>query len=267
VPTPTSIRTADGSTLGAVRSGQGPPLVLVHGGMTDHRCFELVLPLLAERFAVTAYDRRGHGLSRELPVASMQEEIADLRAVVDAVGDDGGACVLGYSYGALVALEAVRRHGRGRIRAVVAYEPPYAVPGMLDALDAIVALVQAGRHEDAARTFLRESIHVPPPVIDLMATHPTWPDNVDLARHFAAESADAMGTTVGKPEHDVPPIRVLVAEAGGNPAFRTVAEQLRDRMGAEVTPIPGLPHFAMPTAPEAFASAVLDHLGRLHPPG
>jgi pimeloyl-ACP methyl ester carboxylesterase len=61
----------------------------------------------------------------------------------------------------------------------------------------------------------------------------------------------------------VPPVRYLVAEKGGNPAFRQAAALVeRSIPGSEVVTLPGLPHFAMSTEPDAFVARSLEHLRR-----
>lgn len=44
-------------------TGQGDELVLVHGSWDDRHGWNAVTPLLADRFRVLAYDRRGHSES------------------------------------------------------------------------------------------------------------------------------------------------------------------------------------------------------------
>jgi pimeloyl-ACP methyl ester carboxylesterase len=61
----------------------------------------------------------------------------------------------------------------------------------------------------------------------------------------------------------VPPVRYLVAEQGGNPTFRDIASLVeRTIPGADVATVPGLPHFAMSTNPDAFVARALEHLHR-----
>ena len=52
-----------------VTEGDGPIVVLVHGGWTDHRTWDLVVPHLSDFYRVVRYDRRGHssGSSRRWP--------------------------------------------------------------------------------------------------------------------------------------------------------------------------------------------------------
>ncbi len=56
-----SVTSVDGTPIAYWRSGEGPPLVLVHGTAADHRRWRPVLPTFEQRFAVCAVDRRGRG--------------------------------------------------------------------------------------------------------------------------------------------------------------------------------------------------------------
>jgi pimeloyl-ACP methyl ester carboxylesterase len=90
--------------------GQGDPLVLLHGGLTDSRDFAGNLDALATRFRLLMPERRGHGHTADvdgpLTIEVMaQDTIAFLEEVVG-----GSAPLAGYSAGAVVALwVAVRR--------------------------------------------------------------------------------------------------------------------------------------------------------------
>lgn len=67
-------------------SHHGPAVILVGGGLDDGT---ENLPLgeqLATRFAVVNYRRRGRGDSGDVQPYSVQREIEDLAAVIDAVG-------------------------------------------------------------------------------------------------------------------------------------------------------------------------------------
>lgn len=83
-------------------SHHGPAVVLVGGGLDDGT---ENLPLgeqLATRFAVVNYPRRGRGDSGDVQPYSVQREIEDLAAVIDAVG--GQAHLFGASSGGALAL-------------------------------------------------------------------------------------------------------------------------------------------------------------------
>ena len=56
-----TVTSKDGTPIACWRSGEGPPLVLVHGTAADHGRWRPVLPAFEERFTVFAVDRRGRG--------------------------------------------------------------------------------------------------------------------------------------------------------------------------------------------------------------
>jgi pimeloyl-ACP methyl ester carboxylesterase len=62
-----TVRSSDGTTIAFDRSGDGPPLVLVGGALSDRSAGASLAAHLAERFTVVAYDRRGRGDSGDTP--------------------------------------------------------------------------------------------------------------------------------------------------------------------------------------------------------
>jgi DNA-binding winged helix-turn-helix (wHTH) protein len=86
---------ADGVRVAYAISGEGPPLVRTSQWMThvewDWRSavFGDFLSRLSERSRLVRYDARGCGLSdRGVPTATLDDEVRDLEAVVDAAGLD-----------------------------------------------------------------------------------------------------------------------------------------------------------------------------------
>ena len=55
------VESPDGVRIACEISGQGPPLVLVHGAGSARSGFEPLRPLLEGSFTVVALDRRGRG--------------------------------------------------------------------------------------------------------------------------------------------------------------------------------------------------------------
>jgi pimeloyl-ACP methyl ester carboxylesterase len=113
----------DGTEIAAWRSGSGPPLVLVHGGTTDHTNWDGVVSELGRHFTVYAMDRRGRGGSGDAPTYAVEREFEDVATIVDRLG--GPVHLMGHSYGALCALEATRL--TSNIAKLVLYEPPPSV--------------------------------------------------------------------------------------------------------------------------------------------
>lgn len=256
--------TSDGVAIAYWEAGTGPPLLLAHGGSTDHRCFDPVLDLLAARYTTIAYNRRGYEPSEDSDTGySLEREADDLVELAGFAGDGGPVAVLAYSYGALAALHAVTTRP-APIRALVGYEPPFEVPGMMPVYDEILELVDQERYEDALRLFLGRACHLSDGVLDAMASHPMWQVSIDVVTNMRRElPAVRAAASLPEPAGPVPPTRILVAETGGNPAFRDAAALVQQVIpSTDVVPIPGLPHFAMATNPETFVGHVTEHLDR-----
>ena len=151
------------------------------------------------------------------------------------------------------------------VRALVAYEAPLGVPGIVPAADEVVALLDAGRSDEAIRLFVETTFHLDRRVVEAMAAHPMWQVSLAAAPTLPRELAAVLAARLDPPALPVPPVRYLVAEEGGNPAFRDVAALVeRTLPTVDVATVPGLPHFAMATDPATFVTRALDHLHR-HP--
>jgi pimeloyl-ACP methyl ester carboxylesterase len=120
---PGSVRSEDGTAIAFERAGTGPPLILVGGGLTDRAENALLVPLLAERFTVVNYDRRGRGGSGDTPPYALARELEDLEALIAATG--GPVHLFGASSGGALALEAAA--AGLAIDRVAVYEVPCAV--------------------------------------------------------------------------------------------------------------------------------------------
>jgi pimeloyl-ACP methyl ester carboxylesterase len=106
--------------LSLTRSGEGEPLLLLHGWGSSRRDFTAVLPALSERFDVINVDLPGAGRSRHLDDRPTVAAITDaVERTLDAE-DIGRVHVLGNSLGARVAIELACR---GRALSVVSIAP------------------------------------------------------------------------------------------------------------------------------------------------
>ncbi len=90
------IESRDGTTIGFRKLGQSPGLVVVHSSIATGDEWSRMASALADRFTVHLVDRRGRGLSGDADAYSIDTEIADIAAVLDAAGPD--ASLVGHSY-------------------------------------------------------------------------------------------------------------------------------------------------------------------------
>jgi pimeloyl-ACP methyl ester carboxylesterase len=92
------------------RQGAGPPLVLLHGGLSDSRQWRRQLEALSAAFTVVAWDAPGCGQSSDPPEHFRLADYADcLAAWIAALGLERPH-VLGLSFGGGLALELYQRH-------------------------------------------------------------------------------------------------------------------------------------------------------------
>lgn len=90
--------------------GDGPPLVLLHGGVDPSQTFGAPLAAMAKTHQVIAIHMRGHGFSTDTDAPWSAELMADDVAAVLQHLSIGKARFMGYSLGAGVALQVAFRH-------------------------------------------------------------------------------------------------------------------------------------------------------------
>jgi pimeloyl-ACP methyl ester carboxylesterase len=115
-----SVTSADGTTIGYRQAGDGPGVVLVHGGGQSSQNLMTLARNLSGRFTVYVPDRRGRGMSGPCREDhGLRAEIEDLGALLDRTRAHN---VFGLSVGALIAIEAART--LPAIARLALYEPP-----------------------------------------------------------------------------------------------------------------------------------------------
>jgi len=101
-PRMSTVSSKDRTPIAYWRSGEGPPLLLVHATTSDHTSWDVVQPAFAEHFTVYAMDRRGRGGSGDGATYAVDREFEDVAALVDHAAQQSGAPVylVAHSYGA-----------------------------------------------------------------------------------------------------------------------------------------------------------------------
>ena len=137
---------ANGARLYLEEQGDGPPIVLIHGGFGSSAMLRRVVPLLVDDFRVITPDSRGHGRSTNPSGKLSYAQIADDVAVLIAKMGLVRPVVGGYSDGGQVALELGARHpdAAGALIVAGAY-PDFANSGLREAMKALLGVDDAGK--------------------------------------------------------------------------------------------------------------------------
>ena len=105
-------------------AGDGPPLLLLHGGTGSHRHWDRVFPALAQRFDVHAPDLPGYGLSPDVPDLGDGDAYVGLAAAsLSPLVPAAGVHVVGFSFGGAVAAGVARAWGARVARLSSAFRP------------------------------------------------------------------------------------------------------------------------------------------------
>lgn len=234
-----SVQSKDGTTIAFDRLGQGPSVIMV-GGAFSHRRWKgwvQLAELLAERFTVINYDRRGRGDSGDTPPYAVERELEDLEALIDVVG--GSAHVCGMSSGGVLALRAAS--SGLAIRRLATYQPPFMLDetGHLPPLDfatRLDELTAADRRGDAVTWFMTKGMGAPALFVNLMRIAPPLWSRLKAVAHTLPYDLAVMGDTVtGKPLTPEPWASIatptLVINGGKSPAsLGTAADALAELM-------------------------------------
>ena len=109
-------------------SGQGSPLVVLHGAYMNIPSMGAIVPKLAERYRVYALEFQGHGRTGDIDRPITYPNLADdVAAFMAAVGLEE-ADVFGYSMGAQAGLQLAIRHP-AKVRKLVAASVAYDLRG------------------------------------------------------------------------------------------------------------------------------------------
>jgi pimeloyl-ACP methyl ester carboxylesterase len=218
-----TVTSKDGTQIAYETKGSGPAVILVDGAL----CYRSFGPmphlaeLLAPRFRVYTYDRRGRGESSNSRPYAVDREVEDIEALIQAAG--GSAFVYGISSGACLALEAAVKLGN-KIKKLAMYEPPYnsernARQAWQEYRKQLAELLAAGRRGDAAALFMG-FVGTPAEQVNGMRQAPVWPIFEAVAPTLAYDAA-AIGEDRSAPVNRAANVRVpvLVMDGGANLAF------------------------------------------------
>jgi pimeloyl-ACP methyl ester carboxylesterase len=165
-----------------VVQGDGPTVMVIHGGSGDVTSWAPVAELLADRYRVVRFTRPTYRLDPPPRGAeAAAAEVGDARAVAHwaaAQNGDAPLILVGHSSGAVVALETALADP-GPFRALVLYEPPLDVthsPGGTEILERAMAALDEGDPVGAMRIHLTEFVGMPSEVVSQWLDYPAARD-------------------------------------------------------------------------------------------
>lgn len=258
----------DGTEIAGRVVGQGPPLVLIHGGaFCGETAWEAMLPHLTDRFTCFLPSTRGRGLSADAHEHSVQRQTEDVTAFVDSIGQP--VPLFGWSGGGLWALGAAEQSDA--VTAVVAYEPAVfetideeTFAQMRATLARMTEEVDQDRPAEAARlwlafagnddelaTMVADDLHevaAPNVSADLRALQ-----NVDSTAPSATDPA-ALATITA-------PVLVLQSDRPALSWFERMNQHVADHVSdGEIRTIPGAGHWGPVLAPQPTAAELIRFL-------
>jgi pimeloyl-ACP methyl ester carboxylesterase len=266
---------APGATLYYEVRGSGPVLLLITGGPTDAGMFTDLAERLADRYTVVSYDQRGHSRSTldsepdEMPVALHAEDAA---AILEAVGGEP-AYVYGNSGGGTIGLELVARRP-DLVRTLVAHETflmellpdaarwrsafdeiseIYRTAGAFAAMGKFGAIVEEGGPKYS------EEMQQTPPTPESQEMMGRMTGNFDLFIAHELESNGGYAPDIDALRAASTRIVSAAGETSGEQAARRSAIALAERLGIEVTPLPGA-HGGWGSDPQEFADKLHEAL-------
>lgn len=258
-----------GVTLYLEDEGSGPPVAFVHGVMMSGRFFHRQMPLASEERRVLVPDLRGHGRSEKaLWGHTVGNYAADLGELFAARGVERPVLV-GWSMGAMVVYEYLKRFGQDGVAGIVivdqppsdfaweGYEfgvlTPQALGEMVEGLqldqravaEEFAGLMQHEPTEEDTAWMVEEIMRVPPVIATSILVNQTLQDY----RPFLPEIAVPTLVAFGRDPKLTPP------EAG-----EYIAGQIS---GATLRIFESSSHVPFHEEPEAFNAALEDFLGDL----
>jgi len=133
-----AVPTAGETIIRGVRHGQGPPLVLLHGGPGCYDYFDnsALAGWLAAAYSVYSYDQRGCRRSASAGPFTIEANVDDLDAIRRWAGTER-LSLLGHSAGAILALFYAVAHAE-RVERIVLMSPAGLKPGWRKPFDTTI---------------------------------------------------------------------------------------------------------------------------------
>ena len=244
-----TVTSADGTTIAYDRSGEGRPLICLHGTGVRRTMWALLGQHRSE-FSLLAPDRRGRGDSTDTEPYDFAREIEDVQALAAACDED--PILVGSSFGGLLAMAAADAVDPAGL---ALYEPPLPRATLEEAgerslAEETAAHIDAGDPEAAARTFFTEATGA-----ESVEHWPIWPECVEFAHTIPRECRTVESFEIADAPTDFETLLLTGTESP--PYLQDGIDQLAARIPDHtLVTLSGVGHAGVATAPGEVADAL-----------
>ena len=217
-------------------------VVLVHGSVGNGPATWSAVQPLAERYELVVPNRGGYPPNPPLDRIDFARQAEELAPLLE-----GGAHLVGHSYGGVISLLLAARHPE-LVRSLTVSEPPaFGVARGRPEVDQLVEEMDAflSAAPEEPREFLRG-------FLELVGSDVRLPDPLPAELEQGARAVRAerppWEAEVPFDELAAAPFPKLVVSGAHHPAFDAVCEVLEERLGAGRAVLPGARH-SLPRAP------------------
>lgn len=254
------VTSINGTSIAFDKTGEGPAVILVGGALQTRVGNARLATLLEPYFTIFNYDRRGRGDSDDVRQYVAEDEIEDIKALIDEAG--GSAYVFGSSSGANLSLEAARKLN---ITKLILWEPNFLVgdsrpPLPADYVEQINKMVASDRRGEAIEYFMTKAVGLPAEFVTPLRNTPFWPSLEAAAHTLAYDGTIVRKNMAGKPvqveEWSSITVPTLVLDGGTTPWLSEGAEAIANALpNAKRHTLEGQTH---DVAPKALAPALVE---------
>jgi pimeloyl-ACP methyl ester carboxylesterase len=237
---------SDGTRIAFDRYGSGPAVIFVPAAIQfralSPQTGELARSLADHGFTVLVYDRRGRGETAAAGPFTLAAELADLRALIGAVG--GRAALVGNSSGGAICLAAAS--AGLPVTALALWEVPLDEELGPDGAEFLAGLrkrVDAGDQVGSIEFYMQD---MPPEWLERAKRSPVWPVMTEISATLVPD-AEALAWTQSAPHADL---------------FSSIGVPVLAMYGTEALPI--FPQAAAAVARAVPAGRVATVAGREH---